>query len=107
MPTLESCLNWDILEEDEPVDPLLRVLGVLPQPAKITAKKTKKPQPVRVRQEIEKLKCFGSMIGKARAFSSRKGDMPAMTPSLKAVDDIGQARRTFGKVGCIDLRNIA
>ena len=85
-------MNCESLDEVDPVELLLRVLGVPPHPTNIAAIKTKMPQPVRVRQELGRLKGFSCMIGKARAFPSRKGDMPAMTPSLEAVDDIGKPR---------------
>src|SRR5690606_19970991 len=50
---------------------------------------------------------FACIIGKTRAFSSLQCNVPGMRPAFESIDHIRQARTAFGKVGSIDLRDIA
>jgi propionyl-CoA synthetase len=46
-------------------------------------------------------------VRQPRALAARQRHMAAVRPALEAVDRIGQARRAFGEVGRVDLRQVA
>src|SRR5687767_3763854 len=53
------------------------------------------------------LEYLRSVIREARALAARERDMPRVPPVLHPVDDVGDARRAFGQVRGVDLRDVA